>query len=363
MPEATQNTPASDRAHTTPEPASLETSFRPQSTGYRGRIAPTPTGLLHLGHAQTFRTAWQRARAAGGTLIYREENLDPLRCTQAYAQAAIEDLRRYGLDWDEGPDCTPQGPHAPYSQSGRTGLYRRSLAQLIRSGHAYPDAHSRNDLARALANGLAQPSPPLFGEQDTEAIFLPQWRPADSEWFANAPLREAAANSIETADSAFQTADSTIKTASSVIKIVGNSIKTANNTGAVSTPTNAVTWRFRVPDGESLSFIDGGFGEQSFTAGRDFGDFVLWRRDAVPAYELAVVADDIAMGITEVVRGADLLRSTCRQLLLYRALGATPPAFFHCPLVLDPHTGKRLAKRSESLSLRALLDSGWQGNH
>jgi glutamyl-tRNA synthetase len=118
-----------------------------------------------------------------------------------------------------------------------------------------------------------------------------------------------------------------------------------------------VNWRFRVPDGETIVFQDGCCGEVARVAGRDFGDFVVWRRDDVPAYELAVVADDIAMGITEVVRGEDLLTSTARQLLLYRALGAEPPAFYHCPLVRDA-SGRRLAKRDASLSIRALREAG-----
>ena len=117
------------------------------------------------------------------------------------------------------------------------------------------------------------------------------------------------------------------------------------------------SWRFRVPDGETISFIDENFGPQSFVAGKDFGDFVVWRHDDVPSYQLAVVVDDAAMQITEVVRGADLLVSTARQLLLYRALKLTPPQFFHCPLMTDEH-GERLAKRHEALSLRSLRASG-----
>jgi glutamyl-tRNA synthetase len=118
-----------------------------------------------------------------------------------------------------------------------------------------------------------------------------------------------------------------------------------------------INWRFRVPDGETISFVDGGFGPQAFVAGKDFGDFVVWRHDGVPAYQLAVVADDAAMQITEIVRGADLLVSTARQLLLYRALGWPPPAFCHCPLMSD-ESGSRLAKRHDALSLRRLREQG-----
>ena len=118
-----------------------------------------------------------------------------------------------------------------------------------------------------------------------------------------------------------------------------------------------VNWRFRVPDGETIAFADGGFGPQRYVAGRDFGDFLVWRRDDVPSYQLAVVVDDAAMRITEVVRGADLLRSTARQILLYRALGLAPPAWYHCPLMTD-ESGQRLAKRHDPLSLRALREQG-----
>jgi glutamyl-tRNA synthetase len=118
-----------------------------------------------------------------------------------------------------------------------------------------------------------------------------------------------------------------------------------------------VNWRFRVPDGETIGFEDSGMGVRSYIVGRDFGDFVVWRRDDVPAYQLACVVDDAAMQITEVVRGADLLKSTARQLLLYRALGFTPPKWHHCPLVRDAG-GQRLAKRTDALSLRALRERG-----
>jgi glutamyl-tRNA synthetase len=116
-------------------------------------------------------------------------------------------------------------------------------------------------------------------------------------------------------------------------------------------------WRFRVPDGETIAFTDGNLGSQKFVAGKDFGDFVVWRGDDVPAYQLACVVDDAAMKISEVVRGADLLASTARQLLLYRALGRTPPEFYHCALMCDEH-GVRLAKRHDSLSLRQLRTAG-----
>ena len=112
-----------------------------------------------------------------------------------------------------------------------------------------------------------------------------------------------------------------------------------------------------MPDGETISFVDENFGPQSFVAGKDFGDFAVWRRDGVLSYQLACVVDDAAMRITEVVRGADLLKSTARQILLYRALGLTAPKFFHCELMKD-ESGVRLAKRHDALSLRALKEKG-----
>jgi glutamyl-tRNA synthetase len=122
--------------------------------------------------------------------------------------------------------------------------------------------------------------------------------------------------------------------------------------------SKSVNWRYRVPDNEVIEFNDGCFGQQRFVAGKDFGDFVVWRHDGVPSYQLAVAADDAAMQISEVVRGADLLVSTARQLLLYRSLEWQPPAFYHCPLVTNK-TGLRLAKRDAALSLRALRKKGF----
>ena len=119
-----------------------------------------------------------------------------------------------------------------------------------------------------------------------------------------------------------------------------------------------VNWRFRIPDGEEISFTDLHLGPQRMIAGRDFGDFIVWRRDDVPAYQLAVVVDDAAMRITEVVRGADLLKSTARQILLFRALGLSAPDYYHCDLIRDD-SGVRLAKRHDSLSIRKLRELGW----
>lgn len=269
---------------------------------YRGRVAPSPTGLLHLGHARTFWTAYERARARGGVLVLRNEDLDPQRSRPHFAEAMLEDLRWLGIVWDEGPDVG--GPSGPYSQSQRRGHYLAAWRELTAGGWVYPCVCSRKDLAAAAQ------APHESGPADADEHRYPgTCRPR-----AGAPVPSA----VEPA---------------------------------------GVNWRFRVPDGEAVSFADGRRGAQTFVAGRDFGDFLVWRRDDVPAYQLAVVVDDALMCITEVVRGADLLRSTARQILLQRALGRPTPGYYHCDLVLD-EAGARLSKRHDALSLRALRETG-----
>ncbi len=252
---------------------------------------------MHLGHARTFWTAQERAAAAGGILILRNEDLDRARCRAEFVSAMLEDLRWFGLRWQEGTDIG--GPCAPYAQSGRLPLYRAALERLQAGGFVYPCTCSRRDVQRAA-------QAPHAGED--EPIYPGTCRP--------------------------------------------KSVSAAGPTINHQLSTKLINWRFRVPDGETIAFADGRAGPQVFVAGRDFGDFVVWRHDGVPAYQLACVVDDVAMRVTEVVRGEDLLRSTARQLLLYRALGFAPPAFYHCPLVTDDR-GVRLAKRHDALSLRA----------
>ncbi len=263
---------------------------------YRGRLAPSPTGYLHLGHASTFWAAQQRAQAHSGTLILRNEDLDRSRCRPEFVSAMFEDLRWFGLQWREGPDVG--GPFEPYNQSERRDFYRAALEKLRASGAIYPCTCSRQDVLRAV-------QAPHEGED--EPIYPGTCR---------------------------------------------------NKTLSEFDPKARVSWRFRVPDDEVPSFTAGHYGPQQFTAGKDFGDFVVWRHDGVPSYQLAVVVDDAAMQITEVVRGQDLLKSTARQLLLYRVLALQPPLFFHCPLLTD-QSGVRLAKRHESLSLRILRAQGF----
>jgi glutamyl-tRNA synthetase len=264
---------------------------------YRGRIAPSPTGYLHLGHARTFLTA--RERAGGGTLILRIEDLDASRCRPEFRAAIAEDLRWFGIGWEEGPGIG--GPSAPYEQSLRDYLpVWRRLRDL---GLIYPCTCSRRDVISALSAPHSEDHP-----EGDEPVYPGTCR-----------HRLAGA-------------------------------RTAEN------PAD-VNWRFRVPDGETIHFHDGRAGEMRAMAGRDFGDFLVWRKDNIPSYQLAVVADDAAMGITEVVRGEDLLQSTFRQILLHRALGSAEPAWYHCPLIRDAE-GRRLAKRHPALTLRELRAAG-----
>ena len=267
-------------ATSTSSPSSKSIATEPT---YRGRLAPSPTGLLHLGHARTFWVAWMRARTAGGVLVLRNEDIDRSRSRNEFVEAFLQDLAWLGLTW-EGEAC---------HQSQRLPLYQAELERLRQAGCIYPCRCSRKEI-------LASLSAPHAGEE--EPIYPGTCR-------SRPPARDLQA-----------------------------------------------CWRLRVPDGETIGFHDGHFGPQSFVAGRDFGDFVIWRA-GWPSYQLACVADDAAMGITEVVRGGDLLLSTARQLLLYRALGYSPPAFYHCPLMLD-EAGQRLAKRHDALSLRQLRQQG-----
>ncbi len=241
----------------------------------------------------------ERAREAGGQLIFRDEDLDLQRCKPEFSKGAIEDLRWFGCDWNEGPDVG--GPLAPYRQSERHAIFLNAWERLKDAGYIYPCDKSRKDVARAA-------QAPHPEEEAAEPIYPESWRP---------PL----------------------------------------GTGKHASAPGDTNWRFRVPDERIIQFDDVRLGPCAFECLRDFGDFLVWRRDGVPAYELAVVVDDAAMNITEVVRGEDLLISTARQLLIYEALGLKPPEFYHTPLLCDT-SGQRLAKRNRSLTLRELREAG-----
>ena len=266
-------------------------------TTYRGRIAPSPTGYLHVGHAITFWRAQERAEQNGGTLVLRIEDLDTARCRPEFRAAVIEDLRWFGLRWDEGPDVG--GEFGPYLQSERRALYLAAWSKLRDAGLSYPCICSRRDVFQSAG---------APHHENEEPVYPGACRPREG--------------TVSEHDS-----------------------------------PGGHHWRFRVPEGEALQFVDHRLGPQRAIAGEDFGDFIVWRKDDVPAYQLAVAVDDSAMQITEAVRGADLLLSTFRQLLVYRALGLSAPEFYHAELITDS-AGVRLAKRDASLSLRELRNGG-----
>jgi glutamyl-tRNA synthetase len=238
------------------------------------------------------------------------EDLDSDRSRAEYIDAALDDLRWLGVDWDEGPDVG--GPFGPYGQSARQPVYLAAWQRLYEGGFIYPCRCSRKDLAAALS--APHEGSPRANDPDDEPLYPGTCRPS--------------------------------RTGDGVFELSANAANPSQ-----------MNWRFRVPDGEAIEFNDINLGPQKFVAGVDFSDFLVWRRDGVPSYQLACVADDAAMRITEVVRGADLLKSTARQILLNRALGYVNPDWFHCQLVLDEE-GVRLAKRHDALSIRLLRQQG-----
>jgi glutamyl-tRNA synthetase len=254
---------------------------------YRGRLAPSPTGALHLGNARTFLATWLRARQAGGALVLRIEDIDGPRVKAGADAALLEDLRWLGLDWDEGP----------FAQTERLALYAAALERLRARGLAYPCVCTRREVEEA-ASAPHGPDGPRY--------------PGTCR--ARAPGDAAAGAGREPA------------------------------------------WRFAV-EPEDVLVRDLFAGERAFQVDDAPGDFVVAKAGGGPAYQLAVVVDDAAMGITEVVRGEDLLPSTPRQLLLYRALGLEAPAFVHLPLVIGDD-GRRLAKRHGDTTLAAFRRAG-----
>lgn len=263
---------------------------------YRGRYAPSPTGGLHLGNARTALVAWLRARSARGTLVLRVDDLDGPRTVPEAVQGNLEELRWLGLDWDEGPDVG--GPHGPYLQSRRGHLYAEALETLERRGLVFPCYLSRRELAgiASAPHGRA----PVYGAAERRA----------------------------------------------------NDRIAARRKAEGRTPS----LRLRAPLG-AVAFEDAVAGPSRYVVGDDVGDVVVRRSDGLWAYHLATVVDDAAMGVTEVVRGDDLLPSSASQLLLYDALGLTRPDHAHVPLLLGPD-GRRLAKRRGSLTLGALREAG-----
>jgi len=266
----------------------------------RGRFAPSPTGALHLGNARTALLAWLHARAAGGAFVMRVEDLDFGRVRPGIMQTQLDELRWLGLDWDEGPDVG--GPHAPYVQSRRGALYDDALRRLAERGLLFECTCSRRDIAAAA-------SAPHAGEEGPRYPGACRGRLADP----------------------------------TVPSLLAHG-------------RSRVALRMRVEPG-GICFHDLRMGRCCFDPSAETGDFVVRRKDGAAAYQLAVVVDDHAMRITHVVRGGDLLSSTARQLLIYRALGLPEPAFLHVPLMLGGD-GERLAKRHGSVSLAELRARG-----
>ena len=267
----------------------------------RGRFAPSPSGRMHLGNAWTALLAWLDIRKLGGTMVLRMEDLDPDRSRAQYAEGLLEDLHWLGLDWDEGPD--QPGPFAPYKQSERSDLYLAALDLLAKQGLVYPCFCSRAQLRSAASVASA----PHAGEFE--------------------PLYSGRCAQLSSQEQ--------------------SEIMAAKRQAA---------YRLRVGPAE-ITFVDLLFGPQVQALQQSCGDFVIRRSDGVYAYQLAVVVDDAAMGITRVLRGADLLASTPRQIYLWQLLGFQPPSFIHVPLLLAAD-GSRLSKRQGSLTIAALRQAG-----
>ena len=256
------------------------------------RLAPSPTGALHLGNARTFLINWLMARQGGWKIILRIEDLDGPRIKRGADQLAIEDLRWLGLDWDEGP----------VYQSARRERYRAAIDQLSRVERAYPCVCTRREVDLAASAPHAE---------DGAAIYPGTCRDQ--------------------------------------FKSIGDARSSRGREPALRFDTR----------GQRITFDDGFSGHHEFDVERDLGDFVIAKADGTPAYQLAVVVDDAEMGVTDVVRGDDLLDSTPRQILLYRALGLADriPRYFHLPLVIGPD-GRRLAKRHGDTRLATYRGAG-----
>ena len=269
----------------------------PQQTP-RGRFAPSPSGRMHLGNAWTALLAWLDIRKQNGAMVLRMEDLDPDRSRPDYAAGLLADLRWLGLDWDEGPDVG--GPAAPYCQSQRSHYYQAAFDRLQQAGLVYPCFCSRAELRLAA-------SAPHAG--DTEVPYSGRC----------AALTELAVTKLRAAG-------------------------------------RRPSYRLRVGDA-AVEYSDEVYGRQKQVLRQECGDFVIRRSDGVFAYQLAVVVDDAAMGISRVLRGADLLASTPRQIYLWHLLAASPPTFIHVPLLIG-RDGSRLSKRHGSLAIAALRGAG-----
>jgi len=258
----------------------------------RGRLAPSPTGYLHIGNARSFLLAWLQIRSMGGEIVLRIEDLDMARAAAGAAGEIVRDLAWLGLDWDNEPSGL-------YVQSNRFDRYRMALDELRHRELVYPCYCSRKEL-KEIASAPHGPSGPLY--PGTCRDLSPEERRA----------REA---------------------------------------------TKTPSWRFRAPPETTVEFDDLIVGPVRERVDLASGDFIVARADGVFSYQLAVVLDDIDMGITHVLRGDDLLDSTPRQILLFRSFDAAVPHYAHVPLILGPD-GVRLAKRHGSISIAELRAAG-----
>lgn len=275
-----------------------------------GRLAPSPTGAQHVGNARTYLLAWLSVRSRAGRLVLRIEDIDSPRVKPWATQQALDDLKWLGLDWDEGPDCG--GAHQPYVQTQRVALYHSALEQLKAAERVYPCTCTRSDVAAAASAPHVGQEGPIYPKLCAARCV------ADAATLGSLP----------------------------------------------------VAWRFRtdrhalngsMADARSRdlsSFNDLIAGPQSCRVSDELGDFVVGKMDGAIAYQLAVVVDDHAMGVTEVIRGDDLLPSAFRQIELYRFFGWQAPSFGHVPLVVG-EDGRRLAKRHGDTRLSVLRERGY----
>ena len=274
----------------------MSSEIAPSMPSLVGRLAPSPTGAQHVGNARTYLLAWLSIRSRGGQLILRVEDIDSPRIKPWATAQALDDLKWLGLDWDAGPDVG--GPHQPYVQTERVALYHAALEQLKAADRVYPCTCTRSDVAAAA-------SAPHAGQEG--------------------PIYPRLCASRQAAD-------------------------------AATILDQPYSWRFRTTSAPR-EYDDAIAGRQVCSVSEELGDFVVGKVDGSVSYQLAVVVDDHAMGVTEVVRGDDLIPSVFRQCALYDFFGWTAPSFGHVPLVVGAD-GRRLAKRHGDTRLAVLRDAG-----
>jgi len=265
----------------------------------RVRFAPSPTGYLHLGNARTALFNYIYAKHTNGKLILRVEDTDKERSKKEYEEMLIDDLKWLGIQWDEGPDIG--GEHAPYRQSQRDNIYKKYIEKLKQSGHIYKCFCTQKELEEERKKALAEGRPPRYSGKCRN-------------------LSEEEIKQLEKEGKSY-------------------------------------TWRFKVPDGETIVFEDLIKGVIEINV-NEFGDFVIVRSDGSPVYNFVVVVDDALMEITHIIRGEDHLSNTPKQILIYRALGFKEPKFAHLPIILGEDKSK-LSKRHGSVSVRAFREDGY----